>query len=74
MSNFNSYLIGKNFIIQVLPEYLCDKFLDYSLRSTNGKVKIRPEIVCVGRIFAWNVEIYMDYGNGRYRPFREGFI
>merc|ERR1719460_901240 len=55
----------------VLSEQLCEKYLEFSLRFTDGKVKVKPEILCVGHYFKWNVDVWLDKGNGRYSPVRQ---
>ena len=29
-------------------------------------MKFKPEILCVGHYFKWNVDVWLDKGNGRY--------
>ena len=57
---------------QVLPEHLCEKYLNISLNSQT--VKFKPEILCVGHYFKWNVDVWLDKGNGIYSHVREEFI
>ena len=53
-------------IMQVLSDKLCEVYLEFSLRETEGKVKYKPKILCVGQFFKWNVDIWLDKGNGIY--------
>ena len=34
-------------------------------------MKYRPQILCVGHYFKWNVGVWLDKGNGRYAPVSE---
>ena len=34
-------------------------------------MKYRPQILCVGHYFEWNVGVWLDKGNGRYAPVSE---
>ena len=54
-------------LIQVLPEHLCEKYLNISLNSQ--KVKFKPKILCVGHYFKWNIDIwYHQEHNEGYFP------
>ena len=48
---------------QVLSRDRCDEFLDW---STNNRVQVRPEILCVGKIHQWKVETYYLSKKGKF--------
>ena len=63
--------------IHVLPEKLCDKYLEYSLeqkpevkesqekeQSSNIPQKVRPHIMCVANQNKWKEEVYEKKGDG----------
>ena len=50
------------FSVQVLDEDTCEEYLEMSLKS----VAHRPKILCVGKIWSWNVDVWTVI-RGKYR-------